>query len=222
MALAVVGNVQVEQVLAVCDECLKPSTPVGIERSFADEPREIVKPYNEYHFAMSMPVFAFGYKEACEKPLPTYREYIETNILLEIIAGKTSPLYQTLFAQGLINASFDSEYFIGNGYEAVIFDGESEQPQAVADALKQEVARLKKEGIDEALFESVRRSQYGREIMSYNDIDSIANSLIACDFNGWKLFDAIEIYKTITVFDIEKRLAGMLEESYSALSVVKQ
>ncbi len=221
MALAVVGNVGVDEVLAVCDEYLVPAQPLSIERSFEDEPREILKDYEEYHLAMSVPVFAFGYKEACEKPVQSFKDLIETNILLNIIAGDTSPLYQQLINQGLINSSFSKEYFTGYGYEAVIFDGESTNPQAVADAIKAEVARLKKDGIDPELFESVRRSLYGKEIMEYNDIDSIANNLIYCDFNGYNMFDALEIYKSVTVDDIASRLATMLDEKYSALSVVK-
>jgi predicted Zn-dependent peptidase len=221
MALAVVGNVCVDDVLEVCDEFLKPAQPLSIEKSFEDEPREVVKSYEEYYLAMSVPVFSFGYKEACVKPIQSYKDYIETDILLEVIAGKTSPLYKNLFEKGLINASFSSEYFIGYGYESVIFEGESENPQAVADAIKAEVARLKKDGIDKDLFESVRRSLYGKEIMAYNDIDSIANSLITCDFNEWSLFDGMEIYKNVTVEDIEIRLSKMMDEQYSALSVVK-
>ncbi|MFR5876285.1 MAG: M16 family metallopeptidase, partial [Eubacterium sp.] len=221
MALAVAGNVTVDDVLEVCNEYLKQAEPLSIEKSFDDEPRGIVKDYDEYHLAMSVPVFAFGYKEACEKPIQSYRDYIETDILLKIIAGKTSPLYHSLLEKGLINSSFGNEYFIGYGYEAIIFEGESENPQAVADAIKAEVARLKHEGIDRDLFESVRRSLYGKEIMSYNDIDSIANSLIACDFNEWSMFDAMDIYKNVTAEDIENRLSKMMDEQYSALSVVK-
>lgn len=221
MALVVVGNVDKDEVLEVCDAYLKPAKPLSIEKSFEDEPRNIVKAYEEYYLPMSMPVFAFGYKEACKKSIQSCRDYIETNILLEILSGKTSDLYNELFEKGLINASFSSEYFIGYGYEAIVFEGESENPSAVADAIRKEVARLKKDGIDEAMFESVRRSLYGQEIMSYNDIDAVANAFIVNDFNGWSIFDAIDIYKNVTVQDIENRLSDMMEEQYSALSVVK-
>jgi len=121
----------------------------------------------------------------------------------------------------LINSGFSKEYFIGYGYEAVIFDGESADPKAVADEIKKEVARLKKDGIDDNLFETVRRNLYGREIMEYNDIDGVANSMIGCYFAGFNIFDTMDIYKNVTKADIEKRLEGMLDEKYSALSVVK-
>lgn len=87
--------------------------------------------------------------------------------------------------------------------------------------LRQKLHALKKDGIDCELFESVRRSMYGKEIMMYNDIDSVANSMITCDFNGWNMFDAMDIYKNVTVSDLEKRLSNMMFEQYSALSVVK-
>lgn len=221
MALVVVGNVTPEQVLKVCDEQLKEAEPLEIERAFDDEPREIAQSYCEYNLAMSMPVFSFGYKEACEKPEQDIRKQIEIAILLEILAGKTSRLYTELFDQGLINTSFSKEYFIGYGYESILFDGESNNPQAVADAIKAEVARLKQEGIEDEQFEAVRRLLYGSEIMEYNDIDTIANSIISCCFNGCSVFDAMDIYQTVTKQDIEKRLANMMEEQYSALSVVK-
>ena len=221
MALVVVGNVETADVLEVCDEYLKPSEALSIEKSFEDEPRDIVCDYIEHNLELSVPVFSFGYKEACEKPLPTFSEYIETSILLEVIAGKTSPLYTELFEKGLINSSFSKEYFTGYGFEAVIFEGESEKPEEVAMALKEEIARIKKEGIDPELFESVRRTLYGKEIMSFNDIDNIANSMIACEFNKWNIFDAVNIYRDITISNIENRLSSMMNEKFSALSVVK-
>ena len=222
MALAVCGNVSVDDVLEVCDEYLKPSQPLEIERSFENEPREIVKAYEEYYLDVGVPVFSFGYKEKCEQPIQSEYTAIVSDILLDIIAGKTSPLYKKLYDSGLIKSDFSYEYFIGGGYESIIFDGESNNPTEVAQAIKDEIKRLRTDGIDGDLFESVRRSKYGKEIMSFNDIDNIANTLIECDFNSWKIFDAVDIYRNITLEDVEKRLSEVLDEKYSALSVVKK
>lgn len=221
MCLAVVGDVTPEQVLGVCDKMLEKAEPLSIERSFEDEPREIACSYAEYNLAMSMPVFSFGYKEECKELTQDLRKMIEVNILLEILAGDTSELYNKMFDNGLINTSFSKEYFTGFGYEAILFDGESVNPQAVADEIKKAVASLKANGIDDEQFENARRSLYGREIMEYNDIDAIANAVISAHFNGYSVFDAMEIYKSVTKEDIEKRLENMMMEEYSALSVVK-
>lgn len=221
MAFAVVGNVQPEQVLKICDEVLKKSDDVTVERVFDEEPRDIVKSYEEYNLAVSMPVFSFGYKEACTTPLRTIKETVEMNILLEILAGETSPLYSELFEKGLINTTFSKEYFTGSGYEAVIFEGESTDAAAVAQAIKNQVAKLRKDGIGDEEFESVRRSLYGKEIMSYNVTDDVANGIIGCYFAGYSIFDVVEAFKTVQKEDIEKLLSEKLDEKYSALSVVK-
>lgn len=221
MALAVVGNVTPEEVIKVCDEMLKKSEDVTIERVFDEEPRDIVKSYEEYHIAVSMPVFSFGYKEACKTPQRTVQETVEMEILLEILAGETSNLYSALFEKGLINSTFSKEYFTGNGYEAVIFEGESTDAKAVAQAIKEEVARLRKEGISDPAFESARRSLYGREIMSYNVTDDVANAIIGCYFAGYSIFDPLEVYKNVKKEDVEKLLSEKLDEKYSALSVVR-
>lgn len=220
MALAVVGNVQPEQVVKICDEMLQKAPDIKIERVFEEEPREIVKNFEEYHLAVSVPVFSFGYKEACKTPVRSIREIVEMEILLEVLAGKTSELYVSLFEQGLIDSDLSKEYFIGHGYEAAIFDGESKDPNAVADAIKAQVRKLRENGISDVAFEAARRSLYGREIMSYNDTDEVANSVIESYFSGYGLFDALEIYKNVKKEDIEKLLSEKLDERYSALSVV--
>lgn len=222
MTLAVVGNVTPEQVLSVCDKMLKPAPKLSIERSFEKEERDVVGDYNEYNLAMSIPVFSFGYKEACEKPKQDLKTIIETNVLLEILAGNTSNLYNYLFKQGLINESFSKEYFIGYGYEAIIFDGESENPKEVANQIKKEIKRLRKDGITDDEFEAARRSLYGKEIMSYNDIDALANGLVAAHFGEYDMFDIVETFKNVTKGDVLSRLAQIMDEQYSALSVVKQ
>lgn len=221
MALVVVGNADVDKIIAICDECLEKAENISVERSFEDEPRDIVKAYDEYYLEMSVPVFSFGYKEKCETPERTLKEIVETNILLEVLIGESSPLYSSLIEKGLINSQFSKEYFVGCGYEAIIFDGESTNPKAVADEIKREVARLKKDGVDEALFETVRRNLYGKEIMQYNDIDAVANGMISCYFSNYGIFDTMDIYKNVTKEDIEKRLLEVMDEKYSALSVVK-
>ena len=222
MCLAVVGDVTPQQVVKMCDKMLKKAPEITIERNFENEPREIVKDYEEYHLAMNMPVFAFGYKEDCEKPEQNIKTVTETSVLLEILAGDTSDLYNEMFEAGLINASFSKEYFTGYGYEAILFEGESENPKAVSEKIKEAVAKLKKEGITDERFETARRSLYGKEIMNYNYISYIANNFINTHFSGWNsIFDILDAYKTVTKEDVEKRLNCVMDEKYSALSVVK-
>lgn len=220
MVLCVSGNVTPEEVLEVADRLLKPAEKIEIERQFPDEPKEVVSHSVSKKLSVAAPVFAIGFKELCEKPERTLKEKIETAILLEILAGNTSNLYKDLFEQGLINTSFGSEYFNGFGYAAVIFSGESKEPEKVLEGLKKGIYRLREHGIDPNDFERARKLLYGRMVMSYNDIEAIADNMVGAHFDGNSLFDSIAIYENAALADITKRLSEQLDCSNVAISVI--
>ena len=222
MVLAVAGNVTPEQVLGVCDRVLKKAEPIEIERSFTDEPDEIVSPTDTYYLSVGVPVFALGYKEVCETPEASLAEIVQTNIILEALAGKTSPLYNELLESGLLNQSFSYEYFTGFGYRACIFDGESPDPAHVAEKLRAAAAALKEGGLSEDAFETARRSLYGREIMEYNEVDSVANAMMSAYFAGYSIFDVLQAFKKVTLDQVNARLQTILRDDHAALSVVKE
>ena len=57
----------------------------------------------------------------------------------DIIGGKTSPLYEEMLTDGLINTTFDIEYFEGFGYSAHIFSGESHEYEKVREYINEEL-----------------------------------------------------------------------------------
>lgn len=220
MALCVAGNVTVEQVLKTCDRMLKPCEKHTIENFFEDEPYEIVEPYVEQNFPVSVPLFNLGFKERAEKPL-NETKLAHTDILLELLASSTSELYQKLMDDELINTSFTFELFEGPGYCSVIFGGESRAPKQAAEQIKQYIAEVKKNGLDKAEFESARKSVYGDVISSLNSVGSIANTVTSYHFNGNELFTYIDAVANATFEDVQNRLSEMLDVNNCTLSVVK-
>lgn len=221
MVLAVAGNVTVDEVLEVADRILKKAPELAIERNFPDEPAEVVQPYIEEKLDVAAPLFMLGFKETYDTPERPLREQLQTNILLEMLAGNTSPLYRRLFDEGLINTQFGAEYFQGYGFAGVLFSGESKDPQKVADAIQAEIERVRREGLDPAAFERARRKLYGRFVMAFNDIEELANEMIAAEFRGGGLFDEAQLLREIALDEITQRLQTTLQKQYSALSVVK-
>lgn len=222
MALAVAGNVTVDEVLELADRLLKPAPELSIERNFPEEPAAVVQPYIEERLDVGAPLFMLGFKETYDTPERPLRERLQTDILLEMIAGNTSPLYRRLFDEGLINTQFGAEYFQGYGFASVLFSGESKDPQRVAQAIREEIARLRRDGLDRTAFERARRKLYGRVIMAFNDIEELANEMISAEFRNGGLFDEATLLREMTLEEISGRLETTLLEEYSALSVVKQ
>ena len=61
---------------------------------------------------------------------------------------------------------------------------------------------------------------YGRSVMDYNETDGLANELISAYLEGYRLFDELDVYRTVTKEDAEERLQKILQEDHSALSVI--
>ncbi len=199
---------------------LKPCEKHNIENFFEDEPYEIVEPYVEQNFPVSVPLFNLGFKERAQKPL-NETKLAHTDILLELLASSTSELYQKLMDDELINTSFTFELFEGPGYCSVIFGGESRAPKQAAEQIKQYIAEVKKNGLDKAEFESARKSVYGDVISSLNSVGSIANTVTSYHFNGNELFTYIDAVANATFEDVQNRLVEMLDVNNCTLSVVK-
>jgi len=221
MVLAVAGNANVEDVLEAADKLLQPGDGVKASREFVKEPPEPARNYYEEKLPVNTPQFMLGFKEDIQTPERTTIERLCANILLEIIAGKSSPLYKRLLEAGLINAGFSFEYFEGFGYSCPILAGESKDPVKAAEEIKNEIRGIKANGIDAAAFARAKRKLYGRLVMMYNDVDELANELASAYFAGNGLFDDIELCKALTLDSVIARLAALFEERYSSLSVIK-
>jgi len=221
MVLAVAGKATVEEVLEVADKLLKPAEGKMAQRKLIDEPKEVLDSYIEEKLSVATPQFMLGFKESWDTPERTAKEEITMEILLDMLCGPSSDLYKKLFDTQLINANFGFEYFTGFGYSCTLFAGESVDPQKVADEIKAEIRKYRADGFDEVTFERTKKKLYGRMIMGMNDVDGLANNMVVSYFANETLFTDFEMYKTVTLDDINDMLGKTLDENYSVLSVIK-
>ena len=117
-------------------------------------------------------------------------------------------------------SSFGYEYFEGPGYASIIFSGESKDPDRVAEEIRAEADRLRREGIDREAFQRAKKALYGRNIAALNSVDNIANSMASFAFAGRELYTYIDDLANATLESVQKRLEEQLDLAYSALSVV--
>lgn len=219
MALALSGKFDVDQVLAVCDEMLKPAPAVSVKRVFPEEPDTVVRSKIEQKLSVAMPVFQFGYKEAVGRSR-TEADLAAMNTLLTILASDASTMFRRLLDQGLINeASFSRDYFEGSGYATVMFGGESRDPETAAKVIGEEVARLKAQGISEEDFRWAKRCLYGESISALNHAAGVANWMIDFAFHGLELFTYIDSLAELTLPQVQQKLDA-LREDHSVLSVI--
>lgn len=220
MVLAVAGNADVDEIVEVADKVLKPVEGKMAQRKVIDEPEEVIDNYIEEKLSVATPQFMFGFKESWDTPERTTKEEISMEILLDMISGQSSELYKRLFDGKLINNSFGFEYFTGFGYSCVLFAGESNDPKKVAEEIVGEIGKFRETGFDETAFERTKKKLYGRMIMGMNDIEGLANNMAVSYFAGEDVFTDFEIFKTVTLDDINDIFKKTLDENRSVLSVI--
>lgn len=220
MVLAVAGNADVDEIVEVADKVLKPVEGKMAQRKVIDEPEEVIDSYIEEKLSVATPQFMFGFKESWDTPERTTKEEISMEILLDMISGQSSELYKRLFDGKLINNSFGFEYFTGFGYSCVLFAGESNDPRKVAEEIVGEIGRFRETGFDETAFERTKKKLYGRMIMGMNDIEGLANNMAVSYFAGEDVFTDFEIFKTVTLDDVNDIFKKTLDENRSVLSVI--
>ena len=220
MVLAVAGNADVDEIVEVADKVLKPVEGKMAQRKVIDEPEEVIDSYIEEKLSVATPQFMFGFKESWYTPERTTKEEISMEILLDMISGQSSELYKRLFDGKLINNSFGFEYFTGFGYSCVLFAGESNDPKKVAEEIVGEIGRFRETGFDETAFERTKKKLYGRMIMGMNDIEGLANNMAVSYFAGEDVFTDFEIFKTVTLDDVNDIFKKTLDENRSVLSVI--
>ncbi|MBQ6380597.1 MAG: insulinase family protein [Clostridia bacterium] len=219
MVLCVCGHVEVEKIAAICDAHIRFADRLPATLQLPEEPLQVKEKRVVCTMPVTMPMFAFGYKEQ-SNGLKSLKERIETIILNQIIIGTMSPLYEALLEEGLIGEDFSSEYFTGRNYAAILFTGASENGELIQQRFEAEVERVRREGIDRALFDCVMKDMYGTMIKSFNAVEDIASEMMESEIGGYGFFEELALYQSLTVEDIEKRLQTKYNTEYAAISLI--
>jgi len=222
MTLTVAGNFDPAVVLEAADRHLKSAPPQTIMRQNPEEPWEVRESLVTQILPVAQPLFQIGFKGV---PGSDERENlwnkIADEVLLDIIAGDSTPLYRKLFDDGLINQSFEGEGMANRDYSLVLYAGESRDPEKVRDAILAEVARLTGEGISPELFARVKKAVYGRYMGMYGRPDALGGLLVTAQFADCDAYQPLEMLASLTLEQITKRMTQSFDPSRCALSIVR-
>lgn len=217
MVLSVAGNITMEQALAACARAGldRPVPEHAVTRADLTESGGPVQRELVFPMPVSKPCFALGYREPPIEKGDTRREIL-CDMLPSLICGGMTGLYRTLYDEGLVNPEFDGDYVAVRGMCAIAFTGESRDPRRVAQMVKDEIARLRREGVDEELFTLVKNQMYGEMLADLENVEDAAGGMAAAFLRGRTLAGEIEALAALTVQEADEALQTMLLEENSA------
>lgn len=220
MIVSIAGNFNVDSAIKIIEENLKPCEKVVVTTKIPDEPSEVAQKEFVQNLQVAIPLFNIGYKEETVEEENILKRQIKYDLILSVVAGKSSELYKEMYQEGLINSSFGKEVFCGRGYMVNVFGGESRKPKVVMEKINEKIKFYKQNGIPQYEFDRIKKSMYGRAIMNFNDVDEVANDLISVHFSNNNIYDTINIVANLTCDEVNDLLKNSFNEESLAISIV--
>jgi predicted Zn-dependent peptidase len=224
MVICVTGDVTPETVFEAVDKGIKKyDGRRKIKRIFPDEPENIKERYVEQKLAVSTPLFQIGFKDNTGEleGIESARREIAVNILLSMLIGRSSDLYEQLYNKGLVNGYISYDYNIERDYGFSILGSESNNPEKVRDIIAESIEKILLKGIDEKIYERIRKAFKGRFIRGLNSVEKISDEFISVYFKNINLFDYLYTYDKINFEYINSVFKEHFNLERLSLSVIK-
>ena len=223
MVLCCAGNVTLQQVLETADRILLPA-PASQARGvllLPDEPQTVRRKTMQRKMEVGKTQFCIGFKSPPASPEQQMRESLLVLLTADLLIGEIAPLHRELLASGLINDTFSTDCCFGDSWFTFFAEGESDDPQAVLNALLCEITRMQTEGIDSAHFAALKRAAYGEAVLGMNDPGTACDILLESYFAGsGSPFDRTEILASIRQEDVQECLRTRFCADQICLSVI--
>ena len=223
LCLCVEGDVDPEEIARIARQTL-PAAPGPLPEADFGEPEEPL-PLERLHresMDVSAPLFLIGAKLCPRaKGREALRERLIASLALRLLVGSASDFYNGLYARGLLSRDFDAELDFSAGLGTLLIGGESQDPEAVLRALEEELARVKREGLDPARFERAKRASLGARLRGLEDFEGLCIALAEGVFEDYCALDASELLQSVTLAECRDYLCSRLTPEHLALSIIE-
>ena len=221
MVLCCAGNVSAQEILEIADRLLLPEPPAQTLLCPPQEPETVASAFLSRSMPVGKTMFCIGFKSSPVPETEQMRESILALMAADLLAGEVSPLHRRLLTEGLINDTFCTDCCIGSDWFTVYAEGESDDPQAVRDALLAEIEHMKQTGPDHERFEALRRAAYGDAVLSMNDPGKACDILLESYMAGGSSpFARTDILASLRPEDVSECLQKRFCADQICLSVI--
>lgn len=215
-----IGDINPEETFSFIENNISLPKSETAKKTYENEPDEIKKDKVFDLMPIERTLFNLGIKEN-DFNTDYIKKICTTRILLDIIIGEGSLLYENMYNKGLIDSSFYCDYTCGINYGFSILSGFSDNSEKIKELFFKEVDFIKKNGIDKNILERIKKKQIGKIIKGFNSIDSISSIVIDFFNKGANINEYIKCLENVTINDLIERIETHFKIEKSALSLIK-
>lgn len=223
MLMVVSGDFVPEQLIEeIKKRLIKKETSLEVKRIYPNEPDEINEKEKIVKMDVNNPLFVIAFKDTVlDNKEELVKKHIAIEILLYMLIGKSSKLYQKLYDEGLLISQPDLDYEFSKEYAHITISGQSNNPKKVKEEFEKELQNIKEKGIDESIFNRIKKKIYGGYVTEFNDVSNIARMFMSDYFKGINSFEYIENFNQVTKEYVQQILQETFNEEKMVLSIVE-
>jgi predicted Zn-dependent peptidase len=187
---------------------------------------EIVEHKSNLQMDISAESFLIGVKDPGVLPssqikgLNLIERQRTARIVLDTLLSPAAELFESMYADGLINDSFGYHYTCENSFAFLVAGGESPRPEAAAETLVEKLTSAIRKGIDPAMFEIQKRAAAGDFVRSLDAVEHSGMVQARCNLHNVDLFDYPMLYDRMEAEAAVRMLSFLTDPANYAISIL--
>ncbi len=215
MVLFVIGNIDPPSLMDLIrdNQNKKQFAPAQeITRASINEPAGIKRASSTQQMDVQMPKFSLGIKvdDVPADPLAKIKREFAVNMILDYFFSKSGELYAKWTREGLINDTFGGFFTQERDYAFIQIGGDTLKADELSSRLQKVIANMPDFKMSADDLDRLKRKMIGSYIVAFNSPENIANLFIDYIFEGFNVFEIIDVIHSMTLEDIQKA-AGLFD-----------
>lgn len=225
MKVVMVGNVDPDRSVEAVMESLTPeflARHSGAVMAPVSEPAWVNQGRIEEAFPTTIPTLYVGFKDN-RPPVGSEAttQYASASVVMDILFGKSSELYQQLMGKGLVTGALGMEYSLEADYAHGMVGSESLNPEGAWELMDKFLTTEAGSLITAEEVERVKRKTIGRFLQACNSVESLARMNVTMVNRGMDLFDYYDALQALDTKQVMERFEVMKALDRRALSIIR-
>ncbi|MFO7814281.1 MAG: pitrilysin family protein [Halanaerobiales bacterium] len=225
MRLIVIGNIAYKELFGWLTNKFKQrkNQKKHFDKVYPEEPKGIKLKEKDIAMSISRPIISLGYKE--NRCFKSNKKIIEqdmiTNMILEMIFGKSNDYYHKLYNKNLIDENFSFNYMRekNTGF-AKIYAETSFIDETIGGII--EILNSWENEMSAKDFEVVKNKYIGRYYRSLNSFETLSSQIIKYLNLGHNYLDIIKIIKKITLNDLVNQYHNLFKDQQGVKIIIRK
>lgn len=192
-----------------------------ITRIRDEEPVDVSSKNIEKKLDIYTPYISFGFKYLPKTGIENKKIDLIVQIIEEATFSEMSDFYENMYNKGIVNDPIQFEYGYGRDYSYLMMFGCSQKPEEYIKYVKEELQRLKNNGIEEKEFLVAKKKIIGKQLFRSEKLMDMTRQIINSYILKTEIFDDIDILNSLNLEDINEFLKENIDVNSMVESIVK-